>query len=74
MKETEEETRTRRQKLNKKKIVAKAEEKYRVGEITKKELKMVIKKLKRRKAPGPNEIPTDFFKEMDEDTSGEKKI
>ena len=71
-KETEEEIKTRRQTLNKRKIVAKAEEKYRVGEITKKELKMVIKKLKRRKAPGPDEIPTDIFKEMDE--AREKKL
>ena len=32
-----------------------------------KELNAVIKKLKRRKAPGPDEIPTEILKEMDEE-------
>ena len=43
-------------------------EKYNTGEMTMKELNAVIKKLKRRKAPGPDEIPTEILKEMDEDT------
>lgn len=36
------------------------------GEITIGELEMVIKKLKRRKAPGPDNIQTEFIKELDD--------
>ena len=35
--------------------------------ITMEELKAAIKKLKRRKAPGPDEIPMKLFKEMQEE-------
>ena len=31
-----------------------------------KELERVIKKLERRKAPGPDNIPTEIIKELDE--------
>ena len=37
------------------------------GEITKEELDLIVKKLKRRKTPGPDEIPMEAFKEMDDE-------
>jgi len=37
-----------------------------VGPITLKELREVIKKFKRRKAPGPDNVPIEVFKEMDD--------
>ena len=37
---------------------------YEVGRITYDELKVVIKKLKRHKTPGPDEVPIEVFKEM----------
>ena len=41
-------------------------ERYNIDPPTSKEIKEVIKKLKRRKAPGPDEIPTEILKEMDD--------
>ena len=37
-------------------------EKYNIEEITMEELKDIAKQLKRRKAPGPDEIPTELIK------------
>ena len=42
-------------------------ENYNTQEITLQELKQIIKKFKRRKAPGPDEIPMEIFKEMDDE-------
>ena len=41
------------------------EEKYNTEEITMEEIWETIKKFKRRKAPGPDEIPMELFQEMD---------
>ena len=40
---------------------------YQYGEITHEELKLVLKKFKRRKAPGPDEVPMEIFKEMSDE-------
>ena len=37
---------------------------YNLGEINRKELMRTIKRLKRRKAPGPDGIPMEFFKAL----------
>ena len=50
--------------LIKRKIIEDNEETYRIGEIEMWEIRAIIKKLKRRKAAGPDEIPTEVFKEM----------
>jgi len=42
-------------------------EKYDTNEIHIDELKNICKQLKRRKAPGPDEVPTELLKEMDEE-------
>ena len=42
------------------------EKKYDTSPPTMEELQQVIKKLKRRKAPGPDGIPTELIKELDE--------
>jgi len=39
--------------------------KFNIGNFTMKELNAAIKKLKRDKAPGPDGLPSDFFKELD---------
>ena len=39
---------------------------YNVGPITRAELRSVITKMKRRKSPGPDEVPLELFKEMDD--------
>ena len=39
--------------------------KFNIKQFTMKELNAAIKKLKRDKAPGPDGLPTDFFKELD---------
>ena len=39
-------------------------EKYNTEETTIEELKDIVKQLRRRKAPGPDEIPTELIKEM----------
>ena len=41
------------------------EEKYNTEEIKMEEIWETIKKFKRRKAPGPDEIPMELFQEMD---------
>jgi hypothetical protein len=46
--------------------IVRTSEDYIVSRITIEELKTVIKKVKRRKAPGPDEIPIEVFKEMDD--------
>ena len=40
---------------------------YNIEEITLEELRKTINKFKRRKAPGPDEIPMEAFKEMDDE-------
>ena len=40
---------------------------YNDGEITLEEVRRILKKIKRRKAPGPDEIPMEAFKEMDDE-------
>ena len=42
-------------------------EKYYTEEIMMDELRDIVKQLKRRKAPGPDEIPTELIKEMNEE-------
>ncbi len=49
------------------KIINKRTEEYRTCEIEIWEIKAIIRKLKRRKAPGPDEVPTEVFKEMGEE-------
>ena len=39
----------------------------REGDISKEELDTAIKRLKRDKAPGPDNITTDWLKDLDED-------
>ena len=42
--------------------------KYRIEKLTLEELREIIKKTKRRKATGPDEIPMEAFKEMDDES------
>ena len=42
-------------------------ERYRTEPPTLQELKQISKKLKRRKAPGPDNIPLDTLKELDDE-------
>jgi Holliday junction resolvase-like predicted endonuclease len=42
-------------------------ERYNIDEITIEELTSITKQLKRRQAPGPDEIPTELIKEMNEE-------
>ena len=49
------------------KIVQENQSQYYVGGITMVEIKQVIKKIKRKKAPGPDEIPAELFKELSEE-------
>ena len=39
-------------------------EKYYIDEIMMDELRDIVKQLKRRKAPGPDEVPIEIYKEM----------
>ena len=39
---------------------------YNTADISLKEIKLTLKKMKRRKAPGPDEIPMEIVKEMDD--------
>ena len=66
-KETVEEETERRSKWQRRRIVRKDQEEYRVCEIELWEIKAIIKKLKRRKAPGPDEVPTEVLKEMEKE-------
>ena len=51
-----------------KEIEKEMENKPKIEDFTAKELEIVIKKLKRKKAIGPDEIPNELFIEADEDT------
>ena len=55
------------EKEDKKERIIKAIYKYQTEEITLEELRETIKKFKRRKATGPDEIPMEAFKEMDDE-------
>ena len=66
-KETEQEESDRREKWQRRRIVRKDAEEYRTCEIETWEIKAIIKRIKRRKAPGPDEVPTEVFKEMGEE-------
>ena len=44
------------------------EVRYDVGEIRLMELQKVVRKFKRRKSPGPDDVPMEIFKEMDEES------
>ena len=66
-KETMEEERERRNRMNKRRIIPKEKEQYRICEIEIWEIKAIIKKLKRRKAAGPDEIPVELLKELGEE-------
>ena len=52
---------------DKKERIIKANYKYQTEEITLEELRETIKKFKRRKATGPDELPMEAFKEMDDE-------
>ena len=54
-KETKEEEDTRREKMTRRRIIPKEREQYRICEIELWEIKAIIKRLKRRKAAGPDE-------------------
>ena len=43
-----------------------AHDEYNIADISLKEIKFTLKKMKRRKAPGPDEIPMEIVKEMDD--------
>ncbi len=62
--ETEQEESERRSRWERRKVIGKDREEYRTCEIELWEIKGIIKKMKRRKAPGPDEVPTEVFKEM----------
>ena len=47
--------------------IVNVDENYNVGEITMEETSRTIKKCKRKKAAGPDEVPMELFKEMDDD-------
>ena len=49
------------------KIIVQQHEGYNLGEFSMQDLQEAIRKLKRRKAPGPDDITTEAFKEMSED-------
>ncbi len=66
-KEELEEERGRRRKMNQRRIIPKDREQYRTCEIEIWEIKAIIKKLKRRKAAGPDEIPVELLKELGEE-------
>ncbi len=66
-KETPEEEGERREKMNRRRIIAKDKEQYRTCGIEIWEIKAIIKKLKRRKAAGPDEIPVKILKELGEE-------
>ena len=61
---------SRNEKWRTDKIVFTKQE-YIKEEFTRKELTEIIKNIKRRKAPGPDETPMEIFKEMDEDNKEE---
>ena len=66
-KETKEEEDTRREKMTRRRIIPKEREQYRICEIELWEIKAIIKRLKRRKAAGPDEIPVELLKELGEE-------
>ncbi len=72
-KETEEEESQRRAKMNRRKIIEKERKQYRTCEIEIWEIKAIIKKLKRRRAAGPEEIPVELPKELGKKDSGESE-
>ncbi len=53
--------------MNKRRIIPKERKQYRVCEIDIWEIKAIIKRLKRRKAAGPDEIPVELLKELGEE-------
>ena len=63
-KEEPEEERERRNKMNRRIIIPKDREQYRICEIEIWEIKAIIKRLARRKAAGPDEIPVELLKEL----------
>lgn len=65
--DTKENRESRRNKQLTSNIINRNTEQYNIGEITTPELKNIIRKLKRNKAPGPDEIPTELFKELNEE-------
>jgi hypothetical protein len=47
---------------------------YNVGEVSTKEMKAIQNQLKRNKAPGPDDITTDFIKDLEEDNLEELRV
>ena len=71
----EEEEEPTRKRTNKIKRTNDSEKDYNTEEITLEEIWNTLKKFKRRKAPGPDEIPIELFKEMnDESMKGVKDL
>ena len=61
------------QQINQDSIIQQEGQQYKTTPPDAEEIKTAIRKLKRRKAPGPDEIPTELLKELNTDNLEEMK-